>query len=217
MKRGRKPNDATVKPNVLQDFDLGQKLVASIQGTFAPEPTAVANLIAAFIQLGCRLPKRPLPHSATTFLHSLCMEQAGESELPARVNDLARDLATALCSVRMESLPDLLRKTAAVIESRPLNPHRNRGPILLTPADKNVAAVVTWLIPQVVAKRFPSGVEATLEMSRELIQETPSDERLRLMREHGAVGTDQTLTRALHRVVPGLRLPRPGRPKKSGK
>lgn len=216
MKRGRKPNDATEKPNVLKDFDLGQKVVASIHGTFAPEPTAVAELIAAFIQLGCRLPKRPLPHSATTILHSLCMEQAGESELPARVNDLARDLATALCSVRTESLPDLLRKTAAVIESRPLNPHRNRGPMVLIPADKNMAAVY-WLIGKVVAKRFPAGVEAPMEMIRELIQETPSDERLRLMREGGAVGTDQTLTRALHRVVAGLSLPRPGRPRKSGK
>lgn len=216
MKRGRKPNDATVKPNVLQDFDLGQKVVASIQGTFAPEPTAIAELIGAFIQLGHRQRKRPLPPSIMAIRHSLCMEQAGESELPARVNDLARDLATALCSVRTESLPDLLRKTAAVIESRPLNPHRNCGPMILSPANKNVAAV-TWLIGKVVAKHFPAGVQAPMEMIRELIQETPSDERFRLMREGGAEGSNETLTRALHIVVPGLRLPRPGRPKKSGK
>ena len=216
MKRGRKPNDATVKPNVLQDFDLGQKVVASIQGTFAPEPTAVAELIAPFIQLGRRLPKRPLPPSAMATLHSLCMEQAGEAELPARVDALARDLATALCSVRTESLPDLLRQAADVIESRPLKPHRDSGLIVLTPADKNVHAA-TWLTAQVVAKRFPSGVQATLEIIRELIQETPFDERLRIMREGGAEGDDQTLTRALHRFVSGLRLRRPGRPRKSGK
>ena len=216
MKRGRKLNDATLKPNVFKDFEHGHKVVAAIQGTFAPGPTIVAELIAPFIQLGRRLPERRRPSTAMGILHSVCMQQAGEAELPARVDALARDLATALCSVDTEALPDLLRKTAAVIESRPLKPHRESGLTVLTPADKNAAAA-TWLTAQVVAKRFPLGVQATLEMIRESIQETPFDERLRIMREGGAEGDDQTLNRALHRVLPGLRLRRPGRPRKSDK
>lgn len=216
MKRGRKLNDATVKPNVLQDFDHGQKLVAAIQGTFAQGATSVAELIAPFIQLGRRLPDRDLPAPAMALLHGCSMQQSGEAELPGRVDALARDLATALCKVEPEALPDLLRQAADVIESRPLKPLRDSGLIVLTPADKNANAV-NWLIASAVVKRFPGeSREISLETIRELIQDTPFDERLRIMREGGAEGDDQTLTRALHRVLPGLRLPR-GRPRKCGK
>lgn len=215
MKRGRKLNDATVKPNVLQDFDHGQKVVAAIQGTFVQGATIVAELIAPFIQLGRRLPDRDLPAPAMALLHGCSMQQTGEADLSGAVDALARDLATALCKVETDALPDLLRQAADVIESRPLKPHRDSGLLLLTPADKNANAV-NWLTAQVVTKHCPGGGYVTLEKVRELIQDTPFDERLRIMREGGAEGDDQTLTRALHRVLPGLRLPR-GRPRKCGK
>jgi hypothetical protein len=87
--------------------------------------------------------------------------------------------------------------------------------IVLTPADKNANAV-NWLTTHVVNKHCPGGGYVALKKVRELIQDTPFDERLRIMREGGAEGDDQTLTRALHRVLTGLRLPR-GRPRKCGK
>ncbi len=215
MKRGRKLNDATVKPNVLQDFEHGQKVVAAIQGNFIQGATIFAELIAPFIQLGRRLPERDLPAPAMALLHGCLMQKTGEADLSGRVDALARDLATTLCKVETEALPNLLRQAADVIESRPLRPHRDSGLVVLTPADKNANAV-NWLTAHVVAKHCPSGGYVTLEKIRELIQETPFDERLRIMREGGAEGDDQTLTRALHRVLPGLRLPR-GRPRKCGK
>ena len=100
--RGRKRHDSTVKPNVLEGLTSGEKLIASIQGRFESTPTAVAELLAGFVELGLRLPKAPLPNSAN--LHAIFIQQASEIDLPDRIGALARDLAAALRGVEVRIL-----------------------------------------------------------------------------------------------------------------
>lgn len=212
--RGRKRHDSTVKPNVLEGLTSGEKLIASIQGRFESTPTAVAELLAGFVELGLRLPKAPLPNSAN--LHAIFIQQASEIDLPDRIGALARHLAVALCGVESAALPNLLRKTAAVIESRPLQPLRGTGPTVLAPADPTTAAAIDLLgvIGLELLKDGRRNIDGTELV--EHLRTMPPSKRMEEMRKFGASGDDQTLTRALRKFFPNLRLPR-GRPRKFGK
>lgn len=212
--RGRKRHDSTVKPNVLDGLTSGEKLIASIQGRFESTPTAVAELLAGFVELGLRLPKSPLPNFAN--LHAIFIQQASEIDLPDRIGALARDLAVALCGVESAALPNLLRKTAAVIESRPLQPLRGTGPTVLAPADHTTAAAIDLLgvIGLELVKDGRRNIDGTELV--EHLRTMPPGKRMEEMRKFGASGDDRSLRRKLGQFFPTLRLPE-GRPRKPDK
>ena len=212
--RGRKRHDSTVKPNVLDGLTSGEKLIASIQGRFESTPTAVAELLAGFVELGLRLPKSPLPNFPK--LHAIFIQQASEIDLPDRIGALARDLAVALCGVESAALPNLLRKTASVIESRPLQPLRVTGPTVLAPADPTTAAAIDLLgvIGLELVKDGRRNIDGTELV--EHLRTMPPGKRMEEMRKFGASGDDRSLRRKLGQFFPTLRLPE-GRPRKPDK
>lgn len=197
--------------------DYGKKLVAAYQGNHGPFPTVFAELLTGFVQLGMRLPKADLPFAAK--LHSFEIQQATDLELPSRIEAIGRDLGIILQKTKPEDLPDLLRKTAAVIASRPLQPHREgTGHMVLKPADPiTVAAHLTaW---RNAAKKLPSKRIITRAEMIEHLQTMPPEDRVREIKRLIAHRTDEegrTLRRKLTQLFPELRLT-PGRPRKPDK
>lgn len=211
MKRKPKPGRRQEKP------EIGRKLVAAIQGNHGPFPTAFAELLTGFVQLGMRLPKADLPFAAK--LYSFEIQQATDLELPSRIEAIGRDLGIILQKTKPEDLPDLLRKTAAVIASRPLQPHREgTGHMVLKPADPiTVAAHLTaW---RNAAKKLPSQRIITRAEMIEHLQTMPPEDRVREIKRLIAHRTDEegrALRRKLTQLFPELRLA-PGRPRKPDK
>jgi hypothetical protein len=211
------------KPKAKQEggkHNTGQKVLAAYQGNHEPLPTAFAELLTGFVQLGIRLPKAAdLPCALN--LHSFKIQQATDTKLPSQIEALARDLAATLQRVNAENLPDLLRKTAAVIASRPLQRHpagtRN---IVLKPADATtVAAFFTaW---RNAAKELPSQRIITEAEMIEHLQTMPPKDRVEEIKKLTGLTPDEegrTVRRKLTRLFPELRLPPGrGRPKKPDK
>jgi hypothetical protein len=199
--------------------DSGKKLVAAIQGNHGPFPTAFAELLTGFVQLGMRLPKAAdLPFAAKT--HSFEIQRATDIELPNRIEALARDLAAVLQRVNTEDLPDLLRKTSAVIASRPLKRHpEGTGHMVLKPADPvTVAAhLAAW---RHAVKKLPSQRIITKAEMTEHLEAMPPENRDKEMEKLSAGNTTdaegRTRRRKLTQLFPELRLT-PGRPRKSDK
>lgn len=198
--------------------DSGKKLVAAIQGNHETLPTVFAELLTGFVQLGMGLPKADLPFAAK--LHSFEIQRATDIELPNRIEALARDLATVLQRVNTEDLPDLLRKTSAVIASRPLKRHpEGTGHMVLKPADPiTVAAHFTaW---RNAAKKLPSQRIITRAEMIEHLEAMPPENRDKEMEKLSAGNTTdaegRTRRRKLTQLFPELRLT-PGRPRKSDK
>jgi hypothetical protein len=212
--RGRKKHDAPVKPDALHGASYGERLVAAYQGRFEATPTTFAELLAGFVQLSMRLPKADLPHAAKT--HSFEIQQATDLGLPGRIEAIGRDLGITLQSIKPEALPDLLRKVADVIASRPLQPHREgTGHMVLKPTDPvTVAAHFTaW---RHAAKKLPSQRIITKAEMLQHLRAMPKKARLDELRKLGATEDDRTLRRKLTALFPGLQLA-PGRPRKPDK
>jgi hypothetical protein len=212
--RGQKKHDAPVDPRVLQDATTGERLIAALQGRFEPTPTTFAELLAGLVELAHRLPKGPLPDFAT--IHAFAIEQATDAELPSRIEALGRHLAAALQTTKPEELPDLLRKTAAVIESRPLQRHRKTGPMVLAPADPTTMAGMSLL--EVAFRKLAEGGRRDIDGSELLayIRAMPPKDRIAEFRKLGAREDERTLRRKLTELFPELRLA-PGRPRKPDK
>lgn len=198
--------------------EYGKKLVAAYQGNHGPFPTVFAELLTGFVQLGMRLPKADLPFAAKT--HSFEIQRATDIELPNRIEALARDFATVLQRVNTEDLPDLLRKTSAVIASRPLQRHREgTGHMVLKPADPiTVAAHLTgW---RNAAEKLPSQRIITRAEMIEHLETMPPENRVKEMEKLSAGKTTdaegRTRRRKLTQLFPELRL-RKGRPKNPDK
>ena len=200
--------------------DSGKKLVAAYQGNHEPLPTAFAELLTGFVQLGMRLRKADLPYAAK--LHSFEIQQATDTELPKRIESLARDLAITLQSIKPEDLPELLRKTAAVTASRPLQRHREgTSHMVLKPADPITVAghLTAW---RNAVKKLPSQRIITRAEMIEHLQTMPPKDRVKEMEKLSAGNaTDaegRTPRRKLTRLFAELRLPPGrGRPKKPDK
>ncbi len=199
--------------------DSGKNLVAAIQGNHGPFPTAFAELLTGFVQLGMRLPKADLPYAAK--LHSFEIQQATDLELPSRIEAIGRDLGIILQKTKPEDLPDLLRKTAAVIASRPLQPHRKgTGHMVLKPADPiTVAAHLTaW---RNAAKKLPSQRIIDRAEMIEHLQTMPPKDRVEEIKKLTGLTLDEdgrTVRRKLTRLFAELRLkPGRGRPRKPDK
>jgi hypothetical protein len=199
--------------------DSGKKLVAAIQGNHETFPTAFAELLTGFVQLSMRLPKADLPYAAK--LHSFEIQQATDLELPSRIEAIGRDLGTILQKTKPKDLPDLLRKTAAVITSRPLQPHREgTGHMVLKPADPiAVAAHLTaW---RNAVKKLPSQAIITRAEMIEHLQTMPPKDRVEEIKKLTGLRLDEegrTVRRKLTRLFAELRLPPGrGRPKKPDK
>ena len=203
--------------------DYGKKLFAAYQGNHGPFPTAVAELLTGFVQLGMRLPKAAdLPYAAKLHaakLHSFEIQQATNTELPSRIEALARDLAITLQRVNTADLPDLLRKAASVIASRPLIPHREgTGHVVLKPADPTTvaAAFTAW---RHAAKKLPSQRIITEAEMIEHLRTMPPEDRVKEMEKLSAHNTDEegrTKRRKLTKLFPEVRLLQ-GRPRKPDK
>ena len=198
--------------------NTGQKLVAAYQGNHEPLPTAFAELLTGFVQLGMRVPKADLPYAAK--LHSFEIQRATDIELPNRIEALARDLATVLRRVNTEDLPDLLRKTSAVIASRPLQRHpEGTKHMVLKPADPiTVAAQLTaW---RNAVKKLPSQRIVTKTEMIEHLETMPPKDRVEEMEKLSAGNTTdaegRTRRRKVTQLFPELRL-RKGRPKNPDK
>ena len=201
-----------------EKHNTGQKVLAAYQGNHEPLPTAFAELLTGFVQLGMRLPKADLPYA--TKLHSFEIQQATDTELPKRIEALARDLAATLQRVNAVDLPDLLRKTAAVIASRPLQPHREgTGHMVLKPADPITVAghLTAW---RYAAEKLPSQRIITKAEMIEHLETMPPENRVKEMKKLSAGNiTDaegRTRRRKLTQLFAELRL-RKGRPKNPDK
>lgn len=200
--------------------NTGQKVLAAYQGNHEPLPTAFAELLTGFVQLGMRLPKADLPFAAKT--HSFEIQRATDIELPNRIEALARDFATVLQRVNTEDLPDLLRKTSAVIASRPLQRHHEgTGHMVLKPADPITVAghLTAW---RNAVKKLPSQRIITRAEMIEHLQTMPPKDRVKEMEKLSAGDTTdaegRTPRRKLTRLFAELRLPPGrGRPKKPDK
>lgn len=209
----KRTQNLSEKPTVFDDLDFGQKLIASQIGRAGELETAVADLIAGFLELARRLPKGPIPLALN--IYSSAIQQAKETDLPKRIESLGKDFAVVISSVEPTDLPDLLRNVASVIEGRPLKPFGSpSGPITLTAADPNRAAVFR-LFGTVVLKIMPTsggGISNEKKILAEIVRMAP-EERQKLLRDYGACPTsdDQTLTRALRSVFRELKLPRGSR------
>jgi hypothetical protein len=212
--RGRKKLDPTKKPNELHGATTGEKVVAAYEGRFAPTPTTLAELLAGFIELGTRLPKRPLPGLAN--VHALAIQQASNAELPVRIEAVGRDLAITLSHVDLGGIPALLRGVADVIESRPLQRHRSTGPIVLAPADPTTAACSSLLgvISLPLLKEGRQNIDGDELIAH--LRAMPPKKRLDELRKLGATGDDRTVKRKLTALFGELRLA-PGRPRKPDK
>jgi hypothetical protein len=208
----KRTQNLSEKPTVFEDLDIGQKIIAAHIGRAGELETAVADLIAGFLELARRLPKGPIPLALS--LYSSAIQQEKETDLPKRIESLGKDFAVVISSVEPTALPDLLRKVAVVIAGRPLKPFgAPSGPISLTAADPNRAAVFR-LLEKVVPKIMPTsgGVISNEKILAEIVRMAP-EERQNLLRDYGACPTsdDQTLTRALRSVFKELKLPRGSR------
>ena len=199
--------------------DYGKKVIAAYQGNHEPFPTVFAELLTGFVQLAMRLPKADLPYAAK--LHSFEIQQAADTELPSRIEALARDLAITLQKVNTEDLPDLLRKAASVIASRPLQPDREgTGHMVLKPADPTTVAVAftAW---RHAAKKLPSQRTITRAEMIEHLQTMPPKDRVEEIKKLTGLTPDEegrTVRRKLTRLFPELRLPPGrGRPRKPDK
>ncbi len=210
------------KPKAKQEgkkHDYFKKLVAAYRGNHEPLPTAFAELLTGFVQLGMRLPKAAdLPFAAKT--HSFEIQRATDIELPNRIEALARDLATVLQRVNTEDLPDLLRKTSAVIASRPLKRHpEGTKHMVLKPADPTtVAAHLTgW---RNAAEKLPSQRIISRAEMIEHLETMPPENRGKEMEKLSAGDTTdaegRTRRRKVTQLFPELRL-RKGRPKNPDK
>ena len=199
--------------------NTGQKVLAALQGNHEPLPTAFAELLTGFVQLGMRLQKADLPYAAK--LHSFEIQQATDTELPKRIEALARDLAITLQSIKPEDLPELLRKTAAVTASRPLQRHREgTGHMVLKPADPIAAAahLTAW---RNAVKKLPSQRIISRKEMIEHLQTMPPKDRVEEIKKLTGLTLDEegrTVRRKLTRLFAELRLPPGrGRPKKPDK
>jgi hypothetical protein len=212
--RGRKTHDPTLKPAALEGQTAGEKLIAAIQGSFAPAPTTFAELLTGLVELGTRLPKRPLPVIPNR--HSSFIKQASAAELPGLIEALGRDLAVTLRQVDLGGIPALLREVADVIESRPLQRHRSTGPIVLAPADPTTAACSSLLgvigLPLLKDGRQRIDGDELIAHLRAM----PAKKRFAELRRLGARGDDRTLRRKLTAFFSDLRLTT-GRPRKPDK
>ena len=191
--------------------DSGKKLVAAIQGNHETLPTAFAELLTGFVQLGVRLPKADLPYAAK--LHSFEIQQATDTELPTRIEAIGRDLGIILQKTKPENLPDLLRKTAAVIECRPIQPHREGTKhMVLNPADSITVAghLTAW---RNAVKKLPAQrIITKAEMIEHLETMPPKDRNEEIKKLTGLTPDEEGRTnrRKLTRLFAELRLP-PGR------
>lgn len=213
--RGRKKHDPTRKPNDLRDATIGERVVAAYQGRFEATPTTFAELLAGLVELGLRLPKRPLPGLAN--VHAVAINQASDAELSSRIEAVGRDLAATLRQVDdLDAIPTLLRQAADVIECRKLQRHRKTGPIVLAPADPTTAAANSML--GMAALELMSHDRRDIESAELLahLRTMPAKNRLAELRKLGATGDDRTLRRKLSALFPQLRLA-PGRPRKPDK
>lgn len=212
--RGRKKHEAVVKPHALQGATHGKRLIDALQGRFGLTPTTIAELLAGFVELASRLPERPLPALAP--FHAIFIQQATDAGLPSRIEALGRDLAAALQTTKPKELADLLRKTAAVIESRPVQRLRNTGPMMLAPADPTTIAGMSLL--EVAVRKLAEGGRRDIDGSELLtyIRAMPPKDRIAEFRKLGAREDERTLRRKLTALFPELRLA-PGRPRKPDK
>ena len=199
---------------MLHGRTTGERLIAALQGRFEPTPTVFAELLAGLVELARRLPKGPLPAFAN--VHAIAIQQTADAELSGRIEALGRDLAAALQTTKPEELPTLLRRTADVIESRPLRRHGKNGPMVLAPADQTTAAAA--LLLGVAFRELTGGGRQGIDGAELLahLRAMPAKARLAELRRLGAQGDDRTLTRKLTALFPELRLA-PGRPRKPDK
>lgn len=204
-----------------KEHDPIEKLVAAYKGNHEPLPTAFAELLTGFVQLGMRLPRAELSYAANLHLHSFEIQQATDTELPSRIEALARDLAITLKRVNPEDLPDLLRKTAAVITSRPLQQHpAGTRHVVLKPADPITVAghLTAW---RYAAEKLPSQRIITKAEMIEQLQTMPPKDRVEEIEKLSGQGTDKEgrmVRRSLTRLFQELCfLPGRGRPRKPDK